>query len=251
MSRPKPCEIRSVFPIRNIHRTGILINQAEFSFRLLKHAASFQIQNLLLIQHIISPLHEKPLKISLNRLPRVDFRVFFHGFYRRFPLLHNSSGNSAFHLKNMHDALLRVSPSLAVAASRRLQNAVQPRHFAPYGREIDIDARLDQAGRNHTADFSFLKPFPDDLQRPFSVFGNHQRRQMKSAFLRQHLVNLPCAFSRIDDAEGLLCFHQPCRQFFLRQDAFLHERNPLKKFKQLIRIGHDFPLNQCRCKLLE
>ena len=74
---------------------------------------------------------------------------------------------------------------------------------------------------------------------------------MESAFLRQHLVNLPCAFSRIDDAEGLLCFHQPCRQFFLRQDAFPHERNPLEKFKQLIRIGHDFPLNKCRRKLLK
>ena len=61
-------------------------------------------------------------------------------------------------LENRDNALLRRAFSFPVAAARRLNDRIQPRFRTLYGGKIEIYARFDQAGSDHTAGQAVFQP---------------------------------------------------------------------------------------------
>ena len=163
-----------------------------------------------------------------------------------------------FQRKDMHDALLCRPPALAVAASRRLHDAVETVDLAPDAGEVEVNAGLHEARRNDAARLSVLEPCANLLQYLLAMDGIEIRGQVVRSFVfPQQIEDTLRRLFHIDDAKRLRMSRQLFGKLLFRQCPFtqLDLRAPEKRcilhecradFQWLHIIGEKLPQRRLR-----
>ena len=138
-------------------------------------------------------------------------------------------------------ALVSGALALPVAASRRLQDRIQPGFFPPDSGEIQIYTRFDQRSGYYPAGRTCLQPGADLRQQTLAVDRAQQGGQAIAALLGQHSEQSLGGGPAIDNAQCLVNGRKLPGQIFLGDFARLPQGGPAEKGIQPGGVLHDFP----------
>ena len=218
--------------MRNEDRLGTILDQAHIVCNIGKGKLPRLSHDVFLVQTILAAQIVQLFKVAADRFGTCQVL----GKTPRHILCDLSCQLRAlrqlFQRKDMHNAFLCRPPALAIAATRRLHDAVEAVDLTVDAGKVEVDAGLHEARRNDAARLAVLEPCANLLQYLLAMHGIEIRGQVVCSFVfPQQIEDTLRRLFHIDDTKHLLMSRQLFGKLLFRHHLFaqLDLRAPEKR----------------------